>query len=413
CFWLDEETGKGCCMLSATDLWIALGNDRRYWRTTWHEDARSAQVAEMINVCWLDIQGNLMIQDLSIATLYTVSLIYKLNSENKGLEGPIRSSVTHGRRSSQRRVCMQRQSNWSNEEPRGRPDGWMELKLGEFTVQSGENETVYFGVKETERLNWKGGLVIEGIEVRPLWRVPSDDSSSAEPLDESEAERLLPSDYEEIFSRCVDRPKFSTKLDLYLQLCNSILIDEGRKSFMLERSTGKKCYVLSARDLSIIWGNDQRYWKWKSAAENSRFSEVAELLMVCWLDIKGSINTEDLSPHTDYSVYLIFKWNGMQYGFNDWLKASVSVGAYSSEPRRVSLKPVEYDSLPFERGDGWLEVEMGVFVVGDVISAEESVQFELKEVERLDWKRGLIIQGVEVKPKRMESSERLRRPTIQ
>ncbi|MQL91856.1 hypothetical protein Taro_024471 [Colocasia esculenta] len=336
------------------------------------------------------------IRDLSPGTLYTARLIYKLSVVNFGFEGPFRSSVSVGRRTSEREVFMD-----LDEQPRGRRDGWMELKLGEFSVRTGENGTVQFGLKETERLNWKRGLVIEGIEIRPVWMSSTDHDSGAEPLDESEAERLLPSDYEEILSRCVNPPNVSSKLDLYLQLCNSILTDERRKRFMLERSTGKKCYVLSARDLDITWGNDQRYWRWESAPENSRFSEVAKLLQVCWLNIAGRINICELTPDTEYGVYLIYSIQNGSFGLYGSQEASVAVGQIISQQRKVHL---------MRDHDGWLEVELGDFRVDDVSDENEIVQFELKEDSRfnsspglkedkmLNWKSGLIIEGIEVKP---------------
>jgi hypothetical protein len=30
----------------------------------------------------------------------------------------------------------------------------------------------------------------------------------------------------------------------------------------LDRETGAKCYMLSARALCIIWGDTPRYWRW-------------------------------------------------------------------------------------------------------------------------------------------------------
>lgn len=41
--------------------------------------------------------------------------------------------------------------------------------------------------------------------------------------------RFLPSDYEAIVSRAVDLPAFSSLKELYFLLCDSILVDEGRK----------------------------------------------------------------------------------------------------------------------------------------------------------------------------------------
>ncbi|XP_015962366.2 putative F-box protein PP2-B2 [Arachis duranensis] len=65
-------------------------------------------------------------------------------------------------------------------------------------------------------------------------------------------DRFLPSDYNDIVSQSTS---FScrSKKQLYLSLCeNPILVDDGKKSFQLDKAYGKKCYMLSPRMLSIV-----------------------------------------------------------------------------------------------------------------------------------------------------------------
>ncbi|KAF2319595.1 hypothetical protein GH714_017346 [Hevea brasiliensis] len=45
------------------------------------------------------------------------------------------------------------------------------------------------------------------------------------------------------------------------------------------------------------------------------FSEVAELIRVCWFQIKGEISIQILSPKTLYAAYLVFKLTTAAYGF--------------------------------------------------------------------------------------------------
>src|SRR5262249_17998285 len=46
-----------------------------------------------------------------------------------------------------------------------------------------------------------------------------------------------------------------------------------------------------------------------------RFESVAELLNVCWLEIRGEISTHMLSSKTHYAVYLVFKlWDERRLG---------------------------------------------------------------------------------------------------
>ncbi|KAL6146537.1 hypothetical protein ACLB2K_057215 [Fragaria x ananassa] len=57
-------------------------------------------------------------------------------------------------------------------------------------------------------------------------------------------EKFLPEDYAEILSRLVTPIPYSSNKDLFIKLCDPNLIDGGKKMFSIEKSTGKKCYIL-------------------------------------------------------------------------------------------------------------------------------------------------------------------------
>ncbi|KAJ4955528.1 hypothetical protein NE237_012311 [Protea cynaroides] len=221
-------------------------------------------------------------------------------------------------------------------------------------------------------------------------------------------ERFLPSDIRLILSSSVSPslPNFSSKKEQFLHLCdNPLLIDNGTKTFALEKSSGKKCFMIGAKELSIAWGGTPMYWNWPSLPE-SRFSEVAELLRVCWLDIRGKMETQLLSPNTTYVAYMVFKFTDDAYGFeNDPVEVSVklaSVGrAEQGGVKSVYLKRHEETEAereaPKERGDGWMELKMGEFF--NERGEDGEVEMSLKEVKVLWWKSGLIIEGIELRPK--------------
>ncbi|KAJ8506077.1 hypothetical protein OPV22_006963 [Ensete ventricosum] len=213
--------------------------------------------------------------------------------------------------------------------------------------------------------------------------------------------RFLPSDIDEILPRAVAPIEFSSKKDLFFRLCDPIVIDGGNKSFVLERSTGRKCLMVSARELWISWGGDIRYWTFTSDCE-SRFAEVAQLLRVCWLDLGGEIRSTMLSPETCYAAYFIFQLEEDSGGFQSPVQeASISIGAHVSETRAI-LKPGRRRTtdptiqVPRTRDDGWMEIEMGEFLNDDY---EQSVRFRFRQVTEMNWKWGLIVQGVEFRPK--------------
>ncbi|XVE89610.1 hypothetical protein DITRI_Ditri20bG0009600 [Diplodiscus trichospermus] len=84
-------------------------------------------------------------------------------------------------------------------------------------------------------------------------------------------ENFLPSDYQDILSRLLHPLVYSSKEELFFRLCNPHLIDGGNKIFSLEKSSGKKRIVISARELNITWADNPLFWTWKpSPASRSR-----------------------------------------------------------------------------------------------------------------------------------------------
>ncbi|XP_056168804.1 putative F-box protein PP2-B12 isoform X3 [Syzygium oleosum] len=227
-------------------------------------------------------------------------------------------------------------------------------------------------------------------------------------------------------------PSVTRKKDVFLRLCRDpLLIDSGRKSFALEKWSGKKCYMIGARDLSIVWGDTPRSWRW-SSLHVSRFPEVAELLRVCWLEVHAKMEMRLLSADTYYAAYFIFKFVHENYGFeNRPVEVSIFPGSagerctiyldpdrrlrqqyetwrerYPHIARDASAARVIQDNekqIPRDRGDGWKEVDLGKFFVSDPSTGE--VQINLMEVKSGNWKSGLVIQGIELRPTQMTSRE--------
>ncbi|PHU10308.1 hypothetical protein BC332_22168 [Capsicum chinense] len=235
-------------------------------------------------------------------------------------------------------------------------------------------------------------------------------------------EKFLPSDYQSIISASLTPiPDFGSKKDLYVYLChNPILIDEGRKSFSLEKRTGKKCYFLGARDLNIAWADTPRHWRWTSLPD-SRFPEVAKLRRVWWLEIRGTIRVGVLSPRTSYVAYIVYKLKN-DHGFH-FRPSEVSVGVCEDELEQLDDDNEEavylYFPCPYGRGpllpvrasnlvqsnirrrqlrdDGWFEIELGEFYTEN---EDDCIEMSLKEVKDcLSPKDGLIVEGIEIRPR--------------
>jgi hypothetical protein len=142
----------------------------------------------------------------------------------------------------------------------------------------------------------------------------------------------------------------------------------------------------------------------------NRFPEVAKLVDVCWLEIRGVINTIVLSPNTQYAAYVVFKMIDA-WGFQNCpVELSVGVEGGQSSTKIVCLDPnveVEVEGMqhnravglqrPSVRSDGWLEIEMGEFFSSGI--ENEEVLMSLLEIKALNWKSGLFLEGIEIRPK--------------
>ncbi|CAO2040252.1 unnamed protein product [Urochloa humidicola] len=229
-------------------------------------------------------------------------------------------------------------------------------------------------------------------------------------------------------------PAPPTKKALFMRLSDSgspVLLADGLMSMWLDRETGAKCYMLSARALFIVWGDTPHYWSWIPITD-SRFSEGAELRAVCWLEIRGKVHCKMLSQNSTYAAYMVFKILDESYGLDFPLQEAAVVIRESKLTRQVCLQghedegeneeevPQNYRPLmvpvmrgrlrrrnrplphgvtvPKKRADGWLEMEMGEFTSEEGEDGEVSIS--LMETRGGNWKKGLIVQGIEIRAKK-------------
>ena len=132
---------------------------------------------------------------------------------------------------------------------------------------------------------------------------------------------------------------------------------------------------------------------------NHRFPEVAELQNVWWLEIYGKIEARNLSPPTNYTVYFVFKLVEDRREFNE---RPVLLEVYFewtdvNEGKMAILDPPQGTFMGSkERAYGWTEIEMGE-IFNEL--GNDSIVFNLKEVDNLITKCGLIVEGIEIRPK--------------
>ncbi|KAG6494935.1 hypothetical protein ZIOFF_042720 [Zingiber officinale] len=259
--------------------------------------------------------------------------------------------------------------------------------------------------------------------------------------------RFLPADTLSILSSALRPFEYSSKRDLFFRLCDSFLIDGGKMVpirsypfppfFFSSSTTGQA----TATPIIPFHGSASSQFLCcliRRVAGVVRFSEVAELVNVCWMEIRGCIQSKMLTPQTTYAAYLIFKLADWSRGLDmPPQEASVTVGLRSSttlvrlQPRRDAvqarrnrirfglLRPVEAPAVhtlnngdeaeevgerdpppptpALARDNGWMEVALGEFYNEKGEDGEVVISFT--EIKGGHWKKGLIVQGIEIRPK--------------
>jgi hypothetical protein len=131
----------------------------------------------------------------------------------------------------------------------------------------------------------------------------------------------------------------------------------------------------------------------------NRFSEVAELNIVYWLQIRGSVDNKLLLPNTTYAAYFVFKFANTRRGFQQRpveLKVHFE-GCKNGNSHIMYLDPpANMPNLTRVRGDGWIEIKMGEFI--NEHADDGNVVFSVFDFDGGSTKGGLIVEGIELRP---------------
>lgn len=196
--------------------------------------------------------------------------------------------------------------------------------------------------------------------------------------------------------------------------------------------------MLSTMNLDITWGGDPDSWQWIPTPDSRyqffhyvyvflrflvtcsddvtqpytlcRFETVVELLKVCFLEIRGRIKSRYLSPRTRYSAYIVFKKADIHYGFEN-VAVEVVVGVVGQDLEESCRRYVCFEEAtneqfirrnnivqPERRHDGWMEIKLGEFFNQGGLMNKDQIDMVILEAKQRHWKRGLIIQGIEIRP---------------
>ncbi|KAL7599081.1 protein PHLOEM PROTEIN 2-LIKE A1-like isoform X1 [Lactuca sativa] len=175
--------------------------------------------------------------------------------------------------------------------------------------------------------------------------------------------------------------------DLYA----GVFFNQNRKKYWIDKATFGNCFMVFARDFSVEWGSDKRYWDWPSIKETSDvFIDVVELLQVSRLSVESKFDTANLTAGMNYEVVFVM----MLKEDSDGWSAPVTF--------RLDLpngnKQEHEESLLKKPRSQWFEIQVGEFMVEP--KNDGIIKFMLGETNSGGWKRGLVVKGVVIRPKK-------------
>ncbi|THG17531.1 hypothetical protein TEA_011443 [Camellia sinensis var. sinensis] len=150
-YFVDKKSNKNCFVLFARELNICWNEDPRYWRwTTLKETSgEEIEVAEPLQVCWLDIRGQFNgAIDLSPGIVYEIVFVVRMI---KYQDFSLKLTIVLP--NSKKLTCNES----LNEKPLG---SWFDIQLGEFRMSPENVGTMEFSPKDHAEL-WKSGLIVK------------------------------------------------------------------------------------------------------------------------------------------------------------------------------------------------------------------------------------------------------------
>ncbi|PHT66824.1 hypothetical protein T459_31249 [Capsicum annuum] len=158
-------------MVSARELVISWGDTPHYWVWSYRPDSRFSEVADLRFVYWHDMRGRIDTRLLSKRTKYVVYLVFKVAGGSYGLENAnafVRFIDCESNDEAEERASVVSISVQPGENRhKRRVDGWLEIEMGNFFNDAGEDGDVEARLMETRRIFTKGGLIVQGMEFRP------------------------------------------------------------------------------------------------------------------------------------------------------------------------------------------------------------------------------------------------------
>ncbi|XP_031273975.1 protein PHLOEM PROTEIN 2-LIKE A1-like [Pistacia vera] len=164
-FWVDRLLCANAFDIHARGLSITWGDDKRYWNWTYKPDTQrcvQVEVAELLNVCWLDVSKKFPAKNLTPGIVYQVSFVLMMKNGECGFANhPVNLKLVIPNY----HETIERKEDLSKL-PKNK---WSEVRIGEFLTSCNMTGDMEISMFEHES-QWKSGLVVDKIVIHPVRR---------------------------------------------------------------------------------------------------------------------------------------------------------------------------------------------------------------------------------------------------
>ncbi|GJZ35065.1 kinase-like domain, phloem protein 2-like protein [Tanacetum coccineum] len=333
-------------------------------------------VVEILDISNLNIEIKARAQFLSPNVVYGVYLVFKFCDSRNFSSKPVYVNLKYRKGHESMLAYF---ATWRDEQ-------WMMIELHRFSNQN--DDVIFEFLLESFSSYYCGdaAVYVEGIEFRAIEKVKHEEirkSKEVQQVLKSEFNvdqvQQLPTNFEEIFKVCRN----------YDEL------------FWLGEVDGKKLLVLSAKAALYKFTNVKTFTS-KPPAQ-SRFQEVIELLPQQVFYINCMINSQLLSPDTEYVCYLLFKLSENCQGTRCPVKVRDVLHQENKEAEFLYFITPEPSNIhditlvPKPRKDGWMEIQLQKFNSAHEFK-DDSLSMNMRFTNLEGTMSGLIVCGLEFRP---------------
>ncbi|KAH7654488.1 Phloem protein 2-like protein [Dioscorea alata] len=163
-----SKDDKGVITIKPRGLNVVWGADERYWKIDTKNDNSDA---ELVQVCWLEVTGEIPVNDNYLKPKQEYKLIFNVELKPDAFgwkESPVQFMVKPGKGRKWKRCYLGSSQKNTNklQDPFQAPADDKEIGF-KFQVADGA-KTVSFGMFEIWKGTWKGGLIIKSVQVEPV-----------------------------------------------------------------------------------------------------------------------------------------------------------------------------------------------------------------------------------------------------